>query len=212
MLMSVSPVLDHSWNWMCLLGAWAWWVFTSPPLVEALTQFYGKSNVGLQKKLLGANHSHLRGAQNQKAAAVQCNHLLNRSPRRPTHHVHSHWWVCGRRVAACKRQKKMLFMLFFRKCIEYSAHLAQNAWRNTADVSFDIYIVKFTNVQWNTSHHFDFLYLFVSPSLCALVHTYVQTCSLKCKQSFNMSGESDKQLVCVCVCVYHDTSMCHYSD
>lgn len=106
-------VLNHSCNWMHLLRAWVWWGFTSPALVEALTQFYGKSNVGLQQKLLGANHSHLRGAQNQKTAAAQCNHLLNRSPLRPTHHIHSHWWLCGRRVAACKRQQKKTFFILF---------------------------------------------------------------------------------------------------
>lgn len=56
--------------------------FSSPSLVETLTKFYGKSNVGSQKKLLEANYSHLRGAQKQEVA-VQCNHLWNGSPLWP---------------------------------------------------------------------------------------------------------------------------------
>lgn len=58
------------------------WGFTSSRLVETLTQFYGKSCVGSQEKLLRANHSRLRGRQKQEAVA-QYNHLLNRSRLRP---------------------------------------------------------------------------------------------------------------------------------
>lgn len=61
------------------------WGCSSLQLVETLTQFYGKSNVGSLKKLLRTNHSRLRGAQTQEVA-VQYNHLLNRSPLRPADH------------------------------------------------------------------------------------------------------------------------------
>lgn len=57
------------------------WGFSSPCLVETLTQFYTKSNVGAHEELLRAYRRRLRGAQKQEAAA-QCNHLLNRGPVR----------------------------------------------------------------------------------------------------------------------------------
>lgn len=64
-----------------LAGVGAMWGFSSPCLVEALTQFYTKSNVGAHEELLRAYRRRLRGAQKQEAAA-QCNHLLNRGPVR----------------------------------------------------------------------------------------------------------------------------------
>lgn len=56
-------------------------------------------------------------------------------------------------------------------------------------MSFDVYIVKFTNVkQWNTSHHFDFFFIVcVSQNLQSQIQA----------RSFNMSEESDKQLMCL---------------